>query len=179
MALVTIDAVVHVAVHVGVAKVRGVVAAMASRALEDGVVARTGVAGGAQAIGIAVVNGERRVLRMVESGPGPAARVVAVLAGGGEELRLRRVARIRRVVVVGLVTSDARGWQRRVIVVHVAIGALPRGHGVQAGQGKCGVVVVEGGIGPDRRVVADFASSREARCSMSRIVRARVILLMA
>jgi len=179
VALVTIDAVVHVARYILVMKGRGVVAAVASRALEDGIVARIGVAGGAHAVRISVINRELRELGMVEGGAGPAARVVAGLAGGGEELRLRRVARIRRVVVVGLMASNAGGWQCRVIVVDVAIGALARGHSVQAGQGKCSVVVVEGGIGPEVRVVADLASSREARRSMSGIVRGRVILLMA
>ena len=44
MALVTVDAVVHIPVHILVVEVGGVVAAVASRALEYGVVVRIRVA---------------------------------------------------------------------------------------------------------------------------------------
>jgi len=102
-----------------------VVAAMASRALENGVIVRVDVAGRANSARIAVIGWELRVLCMVERGAGPSAGVVAVLARGREELRLCSMARIRGVVVVGLVTTYADRGQGRVIVVDVAIRALP------------------------------------------------------
>ncbi len=162
VALVTIGAVVDVPRHVVVLEVVGVVAAMASGALEDGVVVRAGVACRADTVRIAMGHRELRVLRMVERGPGPGSRVVARLARGREELRLCRVSGIRRVVVVGLMTADTSGGQRRVVVVYVAIGAHARGHGVRTGQGEGSVVMVERGIGPDSRVVTHLARRRVA-----------------
>ena len=153
MTLVTVDAVVDIPRHVVVLEIVRVIAAMASRALEDGVIVRVDVAGRANSARIAVVNRELRVLCMVERGAGPCRRVVTVLAGGREELRLRSMARVRRVVVVSLMAANADGGQGRVIVVDVAIRALPRWDRVRACEGKGCVVVVEGGVCPDRRVV--------------------------
>ena len=128
--LITIDAVVDVSRHVLVLEVVCVVAAMAPGALEDGVVVRVDVAGGANIVRATVTRRERRVLGVIKRGAGPGHRVVAGLARGGEELWLRRVARVRRVVVVGLVTANTGRGQGRVVVVDVAIAALPRRHGV-------------------------------------------------
>jgi len=142
--LVTVDAVVDIPRHVVVLEIVRVIATMASRALEDGVVVRVDMAGRANSARIAVVDRELRVLRMVERGAGPSRRVVTILAGGREELRLCSMARVRGVVVVGLVTANARGWQRRVVVIDVAIRALPRWNRVRTCEGKGRVVVVEG-----------------------------------
>ncbi len=87
----------------------------------------------ADAICVAMIRGELSVLRVVEGRPRPCARVVAGRASGREELRLCRVARIRRVVVVGLMATDAGSRQCCVIVVDVAVGTHARGHGVRAG----------------------------------------------
>ena len=81
---------------------------------------------------------------MVEGSICPARGVVAGLAGCWEELRLRCVARIGRVVVIGLVTTDAGGWQGRVVAVHVTIGTLARRRSVRACQGERRVVVIKG-----------------------------------
>jgi hypothetical protein len=75
---------------------------------------------------------EWRVLRVIKRGAGPCGRVVAVLARRREELRLRFVARIRRVVVVGLMAADTRRRQSRVVVVDMTIGAHPRRYKVRA-----------------------------------------------
>ena len=116
---------------------------------------------------------------MIESGSGPCRRVVAGLARGREELRLRRVAWVGRVVVVRLVTADASRGQSRVVIVDVAVAALSRRHGMRASQRKRSVVVIERGVGPDARVMTDLAGGGETRRSMRRIVGAGVILLMA
>jgi len=72
-----------------VLKITRIVAAMAARALEDGIVVRVDMARRANVIGAAMVGWELRVLCVIERGAGPRRRVVAVLARGGEELRLR------------------------------------------------------------------------------------------
>ena len=66
MALVTVHAVVHISVGVGMVEVRGIIAAMALGALEDGVVVGVGMAGCAHPVGVAMVDREARVLGVVE-----------------------------------------------------------------------------------------------------------------
>ena len=73
MALVTVNTVVHIPAHVRVAEVSGVVAAMAGRALKYGVVIRIRMARGADAVGIAMVDRESRVLRVIECRSRPCA----------------------------------------------------------------------------------------------------------
>ena len=108
MTLVTVDAVVDVAVNVRVTEIVRIVAAMAARALEDRIVIRVRVARGASTVGVAMVHREPGVLRVIESGAGPGGGVMAVLARSREELRLRLVTGIGRVVVIGLMATDAR-----------------------------------------------------------------------
>jgi hypothetical protein len=121
MTLITVDAVVDVTRHPLVTEVGGVVAAMATGALENSVVIRVDMARGTNIIRVAVTGWELRVLRVVEGRTGPGSCVVAALAGSGEELRLRRVTRICAVLVIRLMAAIARGRQRRVVGVHVAI----------------------------------------------------------
>ena len=143
MALIAINAVVDIAGHIIVLEIRRVVSAMAACALEYRVVIGIGVTCRADAVGIAVTSRELRVLRVVEARSCPRRGVMAVLARGREELRLRRVARICRVLVIRLMASDASRRQRRVVSVYVAVRALPWRHGVRTGQRKGRVVVVE------------------------------------
>ena len=179
MALIAINTVVDIPADIRVVEIGRVIVAMATGALEDGVVVRINVARGAHVIRIAVSGRELRVLRVIKRGAGPRRGVVAGRARGREELRLRLVAGVRRVVVVRLVAADARDRQRRVIVVDVAVRANPWRHKVRARQGECGVVVVEGGVRPDCGVVAQFARGREAGARVRRIGRARIVLLVA
>lgn len=179
MTLVTVNAVVDISGHVVVLEIIGVVAAMATGALEDGVVVRVGVAGRADAAGIAMAGGKLRVLGVVERRIGPGRGVVAGLARRGEELRLRRVARVRGVVVIGLMAADAGGRQRGVVVIDVAVRAHARRHHVRTGQRESGGVVVKSGVGPHIGVMAKFARGGKARSGMSWVVGSRVILLMA
>ena len=179
MALVAVDAVVHIPIHVLVVEVSGVVAAVATRALEYCVVAGINVAGSTHAVGVAMVDRELCVLRVIECRTGPGGRVVAVRASSRKELRLRRVARIACVVVVRLMATDACQGQRRVVAVDMAVRANTRRHHVRTGKGERSVVVIERGVGPDDGVVAEFTGSRESGRRVRRIIRAGVILLMA
>ena len=97
----------------------------------------------ADVICVSVVRRKLRVLLMVERCVTPTRRVVAVLACRREELWLCRVARIRRLLIIRLVAAVTIGGQRRVIAVHVAIGALPRRHGMRSSKGKSCVVVIK------------------------------------
>ena len=179
MALVTVDAVVHIPVHFLVIEVGGVVAAVAARALEYRVVVRIRMAGGANAVGVAVAGRELRVLRVIERRASPGGRVVASRAGRREELWLRGMAGIRRVVVIGLMAADAGRGQRSVIAVDVAVSACPGRYGMRPGQWKCRVVVVKGGICPDSGVMAEFAGSRESGRRVCRTGGTGIILLVA
>ena len=78
------------------------------------------MARGAHTVGVAVIDREIRVLRMVERGASPGRRRMAGRARRREERGLRRVARIGRVVVIGLMAADAGRRQCRVVAVYVA-----------------------------------------------------------
>ena len=76
MALVTINAVIHIPGHILVVEVRSVVAAVAPRALEHRVIVRARMARRANAVGVSVIDGEIRVLGMVECRSRPRRRGV-------------------------------------------------------------------------------------------------------
>jgi len=136
------------------------------------------MAGGAYVVSASMAGWEWRVLDVVECRASPGSRCVTSLTGGREELGLRLVARVRGVVVIRLMAANTRDRQSRVVAVHVTVSALARRHGMRTRQRECRVGVVEGGIGPDRRVVAQLAGGRESRRSMGGIGRPRIILLM-
>ena len=101
------------------------------------------MAGGTYAISAAVINRELCVLRVIETRVQPVGRGVAVLTSRGEELGLRGVAGIGRVVVIRLMATNASSRKRRVVVVHVAVYALARWNSMRTGQRERRVVVVE------------------------------------
>ena len=177
--MITVNAVVDVSGHIVVLEVVRVISAMTACALEDGVIIGIGMACRADVVRIAVARRELGVLRMVERSPGPGGGVVTSLARSREELWLLGVPRVRRVVVISLMASDASGWQRSVVVVDVAIGANARRHRVRTGQREGSVVVVEGRVGPDGRVMTYLAGRRVSGGGVNRIRRTRVILLVA
>ena len=107
-------------------------------------------------------NRERRVLRVIERRVQPVGGAMTVLARRREELRLRFMSWIRRVVVVGLVAANARRWQRGVVVVDVAIRARTRRNRMRARQRERCVVVIEGRVRPVNCVMAELAGRREA-----------------
>lgn len=162
MTLIAVDAVVHIPAHLFVAEVTRVVAAMAARALEYSVIAGVNVARGAHAVGVAMADREWRVLRVVERRACPGRGVVTGLTCCREELRLRRMAWIGRIVVVVLMATDTRQWQRRVVIVDMAVRARTRRHHVRASKRERCVVVIKRGVSPDDGVVAKFAGSRES-----------------
>ena len=135
---------------------------MAVGALEDGVVIRIDMTCGTHAIGVAVIRGEGRVLGVIESRIQPAAGVVTGDTRGREKLRLGGVAGIRRRLVIGLVAAVTIRGQGGVVVVDVAIHALPRRRGVHAGQGERSLVVIENAVGPEHGVMAQLAGRGEA-----------------
>jgi len=111
MALVTVNAVVHVPVYVRVLEVIGVVIPMAARALEDRVITTVNVTGGALAVCVAVVDRESRVLRVIECRPRPCTGRVAGRALRGREEQRVLPGGMRRVggaVVIALVARNAR-----------------------------------------------------------------------
>ena len=179
MALVAVDAVVDISTDIVVMEVGGVIAAVAGGALEDGVVVRICVAGGANIVGSAMIGGEGRILRVIKSCVEPVGSAVAGLAGGGEELRLREMAGVRGVVVIRLMAANARERQRGVVIVYVTVGALARRNGVRSREGEGCRVVVKSRISPYRCVMAEFALLRESGSGVRRIIRAVVILQMA
>lgn len=145
---------------------------MASRASEDRVVGRVGVTGGTHAIRSTMVGREPSV---IESGALPRIGVVTGLAGSW---KIRRcVVRIRRGLIVGLVTGIAVRRNRSVVGVHVTTGAGDRC--VLAGERERCVVVIERRRDPRCRVMAHLALLREPRLNVVGTGRAVEILRVA
>ena len=91
----------------------------------------------------------------------------------------RDVVRIRRALVVLEMAGHTGIAGQVVIVIDVAIGALPWRYRVHARQRKISRIVVEGCVRPRGGVVALRAGLREVRSHVIRIVRSLVILQMA
>lgn len=113
------------------------------------------MASGADSSRVAVVGREPGV---VEGRACPRGGGVAGLAGRRETGC--RVIGIGRGLVIGLMTRKAIGRNRGVVVVHVATRAGDRR--VLAGQGECGVAMVERRRNPGRGVVTHFTLLRES-----------------
>jgi len=112
-------------------------------------------------------------LRVIELSIRPLHGVMTLLAGR-RETRVRH--RAVRIVEIGLVARNARGICDVVVVVDVAVRALPRRHGVRPGQGERGLGVVERCRLPRRGVVTEFASLRKSSCHVIRIRRSLKVL---
>lgn len=119
-----------------------------------------------------MVHGEPVV---IERSAKPSTCGVAVLAGRWKTCR--GMVRIGGALIDSLVTREAVGWHRRVIVVHVAI--RTRDGCVGSGQRKGSLAVVKGGRLPGRDVMAKLTLRREAGDHMIRASRALEILEMA
>lgn len=166
--LIAINAVVDVAVHALMFLV-GRRLGMTIRALEDCVVAGIGVAGCTDPSRATVVGVEPG---MVEGCACPSGdHLVAGLARRWESSRY--VVRIVRGLVLGFVARVAIGWQRGVVVVHMAVRA--RDFGVRAHQRENCVVVVERGRLPRGSAVAHIALLRESSGNVIRIGSALIV----
>lgn len=121
----------------------------------------------------------------LEAGAGVVKRPVAPLDRIVAGLARRReicgsvVHRGDRVGVVVLMARNARRAGQAVVVVHVAIGTLPRRYRVRAGKGKSGAAVIECRIQPRSCFVALLAGLWEVRGDMVRICRTLIILEVA
>lgn len=116
------------------------------------------MAGGANAVGIAVVNREEGVVTAGQSRGDPRCGGVAGSAGGGPSSRgvvgIRGPGEVRRMAGVAIC------WRSGKDVIDMAEIA---GHsGVRTGQREWGAVVVESRARPIRRGVAGVASGGEA-----------------
>ena len=146
---------------------------MATGALEHGVVARVRMASCANAIRVAVV---RREVRVIKRGPGPAGRGVASIASRRKASGC--VVWIGGPLIVRIVAAVTVGRQRRVVVVHVALRAGHIGGVITRERERCGVVI-KGRILPIGEVVAGIARRRKADGSVRRCVGALVVALVA
>ena len=171
MALVAIHAVVHVTTNAAMITIR-VRLGVAGRALEDVVVGRICMTRRADSVRIAVIHREPCV---IESSSQPTRGCVASGARGRETRG--HVIRIVRALVVRLVTAEAVGRNRGVVVIHVT--ARTRHGSVLSRQGETSVVVVEACRAPGSRTVAYVALLRESGRNMVRIVRSLEIIQMA
>ena len=95
---------------------------VAARALKDRIVGRVGVAGGAHAVGVAVIEREEGVIAGRQRGRNPGGRGVA--GGAGRGPARRHVIRIRRSREVGLMAGVAGGRRSREHIVDVALDAV-------------------------------------------------------
>lgn len=101
---------------------------------------------------------------MIEGGIAPRDRVVALLASL-REVR-RDVIWIDRPLEIFHVASHACRAGQVVVIVNVAVSALPRGHRVRVGQWKADSRVIELRIQPAIRAVALFAGGPELSRNM-------------
>ncbi len=111
--------------------------------------------------------------RVVKLAMAPKHRIVAAFASGRESSMGNRSPRPSIILLVAGITRRAI---ERVIVVDMAIGALPWRCCVRSGQRESGAVVVERRILPGTGVVARTASLREVRTHVVWIRRTLVIL---
>ena len=149
MALVAVHAVVHIPADVRVMEIVRVPAPVATRALENRVVARTRVAGGTNAIGVTVIHREPG---MVKSRSSPRCRCMTSCAIRREDGRRRLMDGIRSVVVIRRVAAVASRGKGGVVVVHMATGTGDLR--VEARKRERRRAVVKLAVGPERRVMA-------------------------
>ena len=155
MALVAINAVVDVAAHILMVRISSRLG-MAIRALEDGVVTRTGVAGCTNPCRVTVVSVEPSMVEGCARPPGN--NLMAGLAGGRESRS--NVIRVVCGLVYSFVARVTISWKRGVVVVHMAVGTLDGC--MRAHQREGCVVVVERSRLPRGRAVANVALLRES-----------------
>ena len=148
------------------------VARVALRAIQRVVVADVAIRALARGHRVRAGQGETRG-RVVKLAMAPKHSIVAAFASGGESSMGNRSPCPSIILLVAGITRRAI---ERVIVVDMAIGALPWRCCVRSGQRESGAVVVERRILPGTGVVARAASLREVRTHVVWIRRTLVIL---
>ena len=106
--------------------------------------------------------------RMIKRGIRPRRGVMAEITGLGE--RGAYVIRICGPLIVFQMASNTSSTSEVVVIVEVAVGALPRRHAVAAGQGKSDGAVIELGVEPIVRQVARCTVGGEMRGDVVRVV---------
>ena len=114
---------------------------------------------------------------VIEDGIGPRRRVVALVTCLREAGR--NVIRVCGSLIVLQMTGHAGRARQGVVIVDMAIDALPRWNGVQAGQREARTVVIEGRICPRSRVMALIARLGKVRGDVIRVCRPLIVLQMA
>ena len=107
----------------------------------------------------------------------PRTRAMALIAALREVQR--DVVRIGRSLIILQVAADARATSQVVVIVDVAVGALPGRYGVHSREREVRQVVVERCVRPRSRVMAILAGLRNARRDVVRIRRSLIVLQMA
>ena len=106
----------------------------------------------------------------------PDCRVVTEFARGWESCG--GMGGIGRARVVLLVAGVAKSAVQRVVAIDVAVGAQPRRRGVRSGQWESCGGVIEFAVGPQHRVVAALARSREMCGDVVHGSRGRVVVVL-
>ena len=117
--------------------------------------------------------------RMVEPAIAPLHRIVAGFACVRESVMRHRGVRAGEIL---LVAAETRHCTQGVIVVDMAVGALPRWIRVSSGKNKTGRAVVESsnfGVQPVVRHMTGLASGRELRFDVARVGGRREVLQVA
>lgn len=108
-------------------------------------------------------------IRMVKLSRRPGAGRMADLAGLREPTR--HVIGVRRLIEIGKMARDACRSRQLVIVIYVAIGALPRWNCVLAGQRKCRLRMIELRRNPRAGRMASIAGLRKTAQYVIRVRR--------
>lgn len=88
------------------------------------------------------------------------------------------VVRIRRGLIVGLMATVAVRRKSRVVVIDMAIHAVPRRHRVRARQRKCRGVVIECAVRPGDGVVTHLTSCRKPQLRVVHRRSRRVVVVL-
>ena len=162
MALIAINAVVHIPADVRVMEIGCVPAPVATRALKDRIVAGIRVAGAANRVRIAVIHVEERVILRGQVRWHPSRGGMTCVAG--RRPRRGLVIGVSGVVVVCDVATGTDGGQRGVVVVHVATRAGNARMSSRKRKGR--VVVVKRALAPGGGVMAHLAGGRKTQLNV-------------
>ena len=159
MALIAINAVIHIPAEVRVMEIGCVSVPMASRALKDSIVTGVRMASRTDPIGVPVIHIEPGVIER-RSGP----RRGGVAAGTARREPGGRMVGIVGPLIFRRVTAIAVGGKTGVVIVDVA--TRTGRAGVLPGQRKRCVVMIKRPLGPSHGVVAHLAGGRKTQLNV-------------